>query len=173
MSETHPFTFNLITPSDLPTLHTWLQRPHVAQWWDSPVTMDDVQAEYLPIARGQSSTRAYLVFLDGLAIGFIQSYVVMGSGGGWWEQETDPGARGIDQYLCNAHQLNQGLGTAMVTRFTNDLLAQPEVTRVQTDPSPDNARAIRCYQRAGFAVVGPVDTPDGRALLMVKTRTGG
>ena len=42
----------------------------------------------------------------------------------------------------------------------------PEVTSVQTDPSPDNKRAIRGYRAAGSAEVGVVDTPDGTALLM-------
>ncbi len=65
----------------------------------------------------------------------------MGSGHGWWEDVIDPGVRGIDQ-------LNQGMGRAMVRAFTAQLLADPAVSLVQTDPSPDNARAIRCYVRA-------------------------
>jgi RimJ/RimL family protein N-acetyltransferase len=105
--------------------------------------------------------------------GFIQSYVVMGSGGGWWEQETDPGARGIDQFLSNPEQLGQGLGSAMVYAyaFVNQLFQDPKVTKVQTDPAPENERAIRCYRRAGFVTVGEVITPDGAALLMVKVRS--
>ena len=37
-----------------------------------------------------------------------------------------------------------------------------------TDPDPDNARAIRAYEKAGFEKVRLVDTPDGIALLMVR-----
>ncbi len=54
----------------------------------------------------------------------------------------------------------------MVRAFTERLLADPAVTLVQTDPSPDNARAIRCYVQAGFQPVREVMTPDGWALLM-------
>jgi RimJ/RimL family protein N-acetyltransferase len=36
----------------------------------------------------------------------------------------------------------------------------------QTDPSPDNARAIACYRKAGFRDIGVIATPDGPALLM-------
>jgi RimJ/RimL family protein N-acetyltransferase len=46
------------------------------------------------------------------------------------------------------------------------LFEDPAVTVVQTDPSPDNTRAIRCYAAAGFEAVGEVVTPDGPALLM-------
>ncbi|HSM07403.1 MAG TPA: hypothetical protein VLA33_00110 [Gemmatimonadota bacterium] len=34
------------------------------------------------------------------------------------------------------------------------------------DPHPDNARAIRCYEKVGFKRAGEIVTPDGRALLM-------
>jgi RimJ/RimL family protein N-acetyltransferase len=108
--------------------------------------------------------------LDEEPIGFIQSYVVKDSGDGWWEDEQDPGARGIDQYLAEAGSLGRGLGSSMVRAFVTFLFQDPAVTKVQTDPSPDNERAIRCYRKAGFRDVGVVDTPDGPALLMVVER---
>jgi hypothetical protein len=52
-----------------------------------------------------SQRRAYIAMLNGQPIGFVQSYVVLGFDDGWLEQETDPGARGIDRFLCNADQL--------------------------------------------------------------------
>jgi RimJ/RimL family protein N-acetyltransferase len=58
----------------------------------------------------------------------------------------------------------------MVRAFVAHLFEDPSVTRVQTDADPRNARAIRCYLKAGFHVVRHVDTPDGRALLMMCTR---
>ena len=58
----------------------------------------------------------------------------------------------------------------MIRAFVRELFTDSAVTRVQTDPSPDNARAIRCYEKAGFRRVGVVATPDGPALLMVQER---
>ena len=49
--------------------------------------------------------------------------------------------------------------------------ADAQVTKIQTDPSPENERAISSYKRAGFEAVREVDTPDGPALLMIKART--
>jgi aminoglycoside 6'-N-acetyltransferase len=37
-----------------------------------------------------------------------------------------------------------------------------------TDPDPADAKAIRAHRKAGFREQGLVDTPDGRALLMVR-----
>lgn len=161
-------TFRPLAVADLPVLHAWLHRPHVAEWWDGLPSLADVEADYLPAIHGRDSTRAFVALADGAAIGFIQAYVVMDAGGDWWPHETDPGARGIDQFLADAASLGRGLGTAMVRAFVDGLFADPAVTRVQTDPDPRNARAIRCYEKAGFSRVGEVDTPDGRALLMVR-----
>ena len=36
------------------------------------------------------------------------------------------------------------------------------------EPDPANARAIGAYEKAGFVRDHEVDTPDGRALLMVR-----
>jgi aminoglycoside 6'-N-acetyltransferase-1b/aminoglycoside 6'-N-acetyltransferase-2 len=50
------------------------------------------------------------------------------------------------------------------------LFADPAVTAIQTDPAPDNRRAVRCYEKAGFVPHGNVTTPDGPALYMLLTR---
>jgi RimJ/RimL family protein N-acetyltransferase len=159
--------FKPLTLSDLPMLHEWLRRPHVPQWWQPEPSLAELEADYFSV----SSTRAYIAMLDGEPFGFIQSYVAMGSGDGWWEQETDPGRRGIDQFLADGNQLGRGLGSRMVSAFVEQLFRDPAVTSVQTDPSPDNERAIRCYRRAGFVAQGVVDTPDGPALLMLRRRS--
>jgi RimJ/RimL family protein N-acetyltransferase len=163
-------TFHPLTPGDIPPLHAWLQRPHVMRWWGDPGTRAQVAGHYLPYTRPDATTRACIARLDDVPIGFIQSYVVLASGDGWWEDETDPGARGIDQFLANPEQLGRGLGSAMVRAFVARLFADPSVTQVQTDPSPDNHRAIRSYQRAGFVAERELVTPDGPALLMLKPR---
>jgi RimJ/RimL family protein N-acetyltransferase len=151
-------------------LHQWLQRPHVAEWWPDLPTLGELEHDYLPRGANESSTRAYIAVIAGEPIGFIQSYVALGSGGGWWEQETDPGTRGIDQFLANADQLGRGLGSTMVNAFVEQLFQDAAVTKVQTDPSPDNVRAIRSYQRAGFVIDSEIITPDGPALLMLRHR---
>jgi RimJ/RimL family protein N-acetyltransferase len=164
-------SFRPLTRDDLPLLHEWVQRPHVAEWWREPRELEDIENDYVPTIDGASTTKAFIASLGQEPVGFIQAYVVKGSGDGWWEGEDDPGARGIDQFLADARRLNQGLGTAMVSTFVNQLLQDSAVTKVQTDPSPENRRAIRCYTKAGFKPVGNVITPDGPALLMVCERS--
>lgn len=159
------FAFRRLTAKDLPMLHAWLQRPHVRHWWHEPATIAELERDYVSPA-ADPSTHAYIAMRADTPVGFIQSYVVMGSGAGWWTGETDAGARGIDAFLANATDLDQGLGRAMIRAFVDRLFADADVTTVQADPAPDNVRAIRSYRGAGFAIVGDVDTPDGPATLM-------
>jgi RimJ/RimL family protein N-acetyltransferase len=154
----HPprFEFRPLTREDLAMLHEWLNRPHVARWWPDAGDLEEVSAFI---------TR-YVAYLDGESVGFLQVYRVMGADPDWWKDETDPGARGVDQFLAHAAQLGQGLGTEMVRQFLELLFRDPEVTKIQADPAPDNGRAIRAYEKAGFRAQGVVNTPDGPALLM-------
>src|SRR5213078_823820 len=97
-------TFRPLSEADLPMLHDWIHRPHVAQWWgggDAGANLEETTNKYLPRLQTISSIKAYIALLSGDPIGFVQSYVAVGCGDGWWEDETDPGVRGIDQFLCN------------------------------------------------------------------------
>ena len=63
--------------------------------------------------------------------------------------------------------VNRGHGSAFIRSFIDNLIAAG-TPRVITDPDPVNARAVRAYEKAGFHKQHEVDTPDGRALLMVR-----
>ncbi len=161
--------FRPLTESDLPLLHSWLNRPHVLEWWNGASSLEDVRAKYLPRI-GSGKVRPYLAYLDSEPIGYIQSYVAIETEDGWWTGQSDPGVLGIDQFIADPRLLGQGLGTAMASQFAAWLLKDPRVGRLQVDPRPDNARAVRCYEKAGFRRQGVVATPDGPALLMTLDR---
>lgn len=165
-----PIHFRRISEGDLPMLSEWLRRPHVAAWWDVQTSLEAVRTKYLPRLAEDSTVVPYIAFQADEPIGYIQSYVAACCGDGWWPDITDTGVVGIDQFLADGAKLGQGLGSAMAAAFVKILLADPGVTLIQTDPSPGNARAIRCYEKAGFREVGLVATPDGEALLMVIRR---
>lgn len=62
--------------------------------------------------------------------------------------------------------LDRGHGSALLRRQCDRLFAAG-VPAIDTDPHPDNFRARRAYEKAGFVLVsGPVDTRWGRAILM-------
>lgn len=162
----------LMTEHDLPMLHDWLNRPHIVEWWGNErPSLDEVREKYLPRVLATEAVTPYIGLLDGRPFAYSQSYVALGCGGGWWEDETDPGVRGIDQSIAEPELLGRGLGTRLVRAMVERLFQDPAVTRVQTDPSPRNGRAIRCYEKAGFKRVRTIVTPDGPAVYMLCERT--
>ncbi|MEP6836339.1 MAG: GNAT family N-acetyltransferase [Gemmatimonas sp.] len=162
------WNFRPLAASDMLLFHEWLTRPHVEEWWGAADAMAEVAEFYAASITQTVPHWCYIAELNGEPTGFIQSYTPAAfHEEGWWLDERDPSVRGIDQFLGNPHQLGQGLGSAMVRAFIEKVFRDDAtVTRIQTDPSPDNARAIRCYEKAGFRAHGEVETPDGRALLM-------
>jgi RimJ/RimL family protein N-acetyltransferase len=166
------FEFWQLTPADIPMLNEWLHRPHVAEWWDEQVSDEQLHADYFTPDPAAPGTRYYIAHRAGQPIGFIQSYVPAEEHGDWWPDVSDPSIRGIDQFLADGDQLGKGIGSSMVSAFVRRLFEDPSVTRIQTDPSIQNGRAIRCYERAGFRAAGEIDTPDGRELLMYCDRAG-
>jgi aminoglycoside 6'-N-acetyltransferase len=75
-------------------------------------------------------------------------------------------ARGIDQFIGEPEMIDRGHGSAFIRAFVQALL-MAGTPRVVTDPAAANTRAIRAYEKAGFQKDRLVDTPDGRAILMV------
>ena len=63
----------------------------------------------------------------------------------------------------------QRLGTKLVRALVELLFNDPEVTKIQTDSSPSNLRAIRCYEKAGLRGKGKCKPlPDGPACTWFK-----
>ena len=159
------FTFQRLTAADLPLLHDWLNRPHVAARWDGPVRLEDMPEKFGPHLVSDT-VFGYLAHRDGKPMAYVQAYDATHAGDGWWP-DAAPGTWGIDQFLANEEDLGKGIGSQMVRQFTELVFERHRATAILTDPAPDNARAIRCYEKAGFVAVGETVTPDGPALLMI------
>lgn len=164
-------TLRPLTDADLPLLHAWLNHPALAPWWgDAGFTMAEVEAGYRPATLLADGVMTYLALLDGVPFAYAQHYVAMGAGDGWWAEEADPGVRGIDLFIASPDHWGRGLGTRLVQVLVDGLFADPAVTRVQADPSPQNPRAIRCLEKAGFRRAREIVTPDGPAVYLLRDR---
>ena len=146
-------TLRLMTEHDLAMLYEWLNRSHIVEWWGGeearPTLADGHRNSTLPSVLAQESVTPYIAMLNGEPIGYAQSYVALGSGDGWWEEETDPGVRGIDQSLANASQLGKGWNQAWLRALVELLFNDPEVTKIQTDPSPSNFASDPMLRESG------------------------
>jgi aminoglycoside 6'-N-acetyltransferase len=157
------YVFRPVTHSDLALLRRWRERPHVIEWWGAP----DLEPEAETLADGRVAM--WIVEHLGRPIAYAQDYPVHA-----WENHPfaplPPGSRGIDQYIGEPDMVGRGHGSAFVRAHCERLFAAG-APAIGTDPHPDNARAIRAYEKAGFrAAAGPVETRWGRAILMENWR---
>jgi aminoglycoside 6'-N-acetyltransferase len=155
------YAFRPMTVADLPTVHKWLEQPQVAQWWGDP-------DEQYALVRGdldEPAMEQFVVAVEGRPFAYLQCYdPTAWPNNGFGVQPQ--GTRGLDQFIGEPDMIGRGHGSALIRNFLERLTLAGR-PRVVTDPDPANARAVRAYEKAGFKKAGLVDTPDGRALLMV------
>ena len=159
-----PGTFNFIplAHSHLPVIGRWLTEPHVARWYDSPAAA----LGHIECHIDEPEIECFLVQLDGRSIGYIQAYDPHAYPNHPYRDQAF-GTRGIDQFIGEPELVGCGHGPRFIRKFILRLFDRG-VPRVVTDPDPENIRAVRAYEKAGFLKQRLVDTPDGLALLMVR-----
>ena len=161
------YSFRPVRAADLPLLGRWLERPHVAEWWDDT---DDKLAE-IRAAMTDAATEPFIVALNGAPIGYIQCYDPHREDGHPYRDQPE-GTFGIDQFIGEPELVGIGHGSAMITAFV-DRLFRRGARRVIIDPHPTNRRAIRAYEKAGFTAFGYRTTIYGEALMMARDEPGG
>lgn len=114
----------------------------------------------------------WIAELDDAPLAFLQDYLVSD----WSPHHFDdlpPGSRGLDLYIGEAAALDAGHGHRILRQHVDRMFAEG-VPAVGIDPHPENPRAVRAFEKAGFTVVGgPVDTQWGRAILMHRRAENG
>jgi|KBSSwiStaDraftv2_1062776.scaffolds.fasta_scaffold614562_2 aminoglycoside 6'-N-acetyltransferase len=155
------YQFRPMSAGDLPLVREWLALPHVTEWWGDP----DEQFGLVSGDMTEPAMDQYIVDIDNTPLGYLQCYRLTDWNTGFGPQPD--GTRGIDQMIGVPDMIGRGHGSAFIRVFIEDLLTTG-TPRVVTDPDPDNARAIKAYEKAGFRKDHLVDTPDGVALLMVR-----
>lgn len=157
----HKYAFKKVTKADLPLIRSWLEKPHVSRWWGDP------EKEFELLKRGvvHSKVAMWLAYHNGVAFAYVQDYDV-----GEWPQEAlahlPVKSRGIDIFIGNETMLSKGHGSTAV-RIMAERLIKQGIPLIMIDPDPENAIAIRAYEKAGFKGNDVIQTDDGPAVLMI------
>lgn len=162
-----PYSFDRVTIGDLPMIHRWLAAPAVREWWidahgnpADPIEADDLL---------EPDVDMWIVSFHGRPFAFMQDYDPHFTEGHHFSY-LPPGARGIDQFIGEQDMMGLGHGSAFIKARIGELFAT-SVPAVGTDPHPNNARAIRAYEKAGFKAKAVRATDWGPCLLMDRYKT--
>ena len=156
------YVFRPMIAADLPLIQRWLALPHVREWWGDP------HQQYALVSGDldEPAMDQYIFSMAGDSFGYLQCYDPTKWNTGFGPQPR--GTCGIDLFIGEPTMIERGHGSALIRRFVDNLL-QKGAPRVVTDPHPANSRARRAYEKAGFEKDRMVETPDGPAVLMVRS----
>jgi aminoglycoside 6'-N-acetyltransferase len=154
--------FRPLAETDIPMLKRWLEDPDVSPWYEEDSTaLDALRASYLPIITGAEPTRGYIIRVDGRDAGYIQCYVIDAHPDYARQIDVDPAAVGIDLFLGEPGARNRGYGAPVIRALLREVVfGEMDAEVAIIAPAPDNVRAIRAYERAGFRWVKTVPIVD-------------
>lgn len=158
------YSFQELTETDLEELYEWLNRKHVAEWWDGELSRKTFKkyADHL----NDASMKMFFVIYSGRKIAFLQLYnAIAQQKDGWWLNEK-AGTWGLDTFIAEKTDLGKGHGSSYIKQFMDEYTEKLKVKKWIIDPDPKNIAAIKAYGYAGFQKKGIIQTPDGKALLM-------
>ena len=149
------FDFEPLTENDIERLHKWFNAPHVGPWFGGERTVEEVAEEYLEYIQGKVPIYAYIVLHDKQPIGMMN-----------WErfgdfpelqqlyEVDDPNAANCDMLIGEPDAAHRGWGVTILRQFLEQIVfAKSHITSCVIDPVPDNAIAIRMYEKAGFRFI--------------------
>lgn len=151
-------SFRPLSTNDFSLLLTWLSNDHVKQWWnDGDDTLEKVALHY---GAEEPDVARFILMqsteLGECPIGYFQYYIV------------SKDVIGIDQFIGEIDQINQGIGTAAIKLFLETIVASHNPREVIIDPHPENQRAIRCYEKVGFVYYATEVNENGESAYMMK-----
>ncbi|MDE5801419.1 MAG: GNAT family N-acetyltransferase [Lachnospiraceae bacterium] len=150
------------TMENYTAMHNWFLEPELQEWvWcdekgEPPVPLERIIEKYGARVKNPIDAFPYFILRDGEAIGFIQYYI------------QDKTTIGLDMWIGVLKERNNGYGTEALKQMVQ-LIHQkyPYVKEVFINPDPENKRAIKCYQKAGFKHCGEM-MDDGDLSLLLK-----
>lgn len=154
---------------DLDLMHSWMNDPEVARFWNKPWSNDRI-ASYLREQQACPHSDPYLGMLDGVAMSYWELYRADLDALAQHYPARDHDA-GVHMLLGPADSRGQGHAVALLRAVSDFQLAMdPRATRVVGEPDVANIRCIRVAERAGFRHVTDLDLPHKRAALVIRDR---
>jgi len=146
---------------DYIAMQSWFHDPAITQWvWcdekgEPPVSLERVIEKYRPRILAKTDVFPYFITRNGTPIGFIQYYI------------NDEASIGLDMWIGNEDSRGKGRGTEALMMMVELIHRRyPQAKEIFITPDAQNARAIRCYRKAGFLPIGNVIDDGVDSLLM-------
>ena len=145
-----------------------MRKPHWREWWGDP----EIELGYIQdMVEGRDTTRPFIFCKNDRDIGYIQYWFVgHHQNGTWlaenpWRGDLPAETIGVDLSIGSASDLSMGLGTEALVAFVARL-RDTGFSQIIIDPDPNNIRAVRAYEKAGFRPIAELAGKTGDSLIM-------
>jgi RimJ/RimL family protein N-acetyltransferase len=140
-------SFRPLSEEDIPLMHRWFNEPHVQEFYSlRSWTMEEVRQKLAPILSGEKKVKGELIVIDGVPVGYLQSYPV--SEHPWPGQDLPEGfvekAIGLDLFIGEKEHVGKGYGSQAVRQFIS------KFPYCVVDPDEKNQASICLFERCGF-----------------------
>lgn len=155
-------TFRLLEEKDFNQIYIWMNTDFVIEWYGKiPVTLEDVRNKYMSYITGEEPTKAYIIIIDNVDVGYIQTYLINDYPEYNKYVETDEHAAGVDLFIGNKDYIHKGYGVRIMEQFLREhVFSNNKVDKCIIGPEPKNLSAIRMYEKSGFRWYKNIQIPD-------------
>jgi RimJ/RimL family protein N-acetyltransferase len=166
--DAHEIDFAPVEPQHYTLLQTWLEAPHMREWWGDP---DEELGFIRDMVEGRDTTRPFLIVFEGAPVGYIQYWFVgHHQNAQWtedhpWLKELPSETVGVDLSIGIPEKLSGGIGSTALAAFVSMLRGEGYATII-IDPDRNNERAVRAYTKTGFRPLAHLEGRTGDVLIM-------
>lgn len=143
-----------MSEDDFSSVADWLRQVHVARWWTSTTTPEEVLALYQLRVKGlDRRTNMLMGSVDGEDIGWCQWYLWKDYPEESLARNAQEGEIGIDYAIGLSTNTARGLGTGLVTTLVDHIRCVHPRAGILADPEEANRPSRRVLEKNGFSLI--------------------
>lgn len=133
--------------ADVPLLFAWLGDADVHRWYDEGEhSLENYRRQFAP----EATTHKFIMLIDDQPVGYLQAYRVSDEPEYAAQIGLDHDAVSIDLFIGDSNYRG-GWGNLVLWKALEVIVfGAMDAEYACCNPDPENARAVRAYQKAGF-----------------------
>lgn len=133
--------------ADTPLLFAWLGDLDVRRWYDEGEhSLENYRRQFSP----EATTHKFIILIDNHPVGYLQAYRVSDEPDYAAQLGLDHDAVSLDLFIGEP-KYRGGWGSVVLRKaLKNIVFGALEAGYACCNPDPENTRAVRAYQKAGF-----------------------
>ena len=153
--------FRQIKIEDSSIIRNWIKTNEFAKRWyfynKTPrlLTLKNKIANKLK----EKDLKAYLVCIDNVPIGYIQSYPVCDKSAWGKKVKVHDNTVSLDYYIGDINYIHKRLGSLIINEYIEQVIKKDGFEYVMISPDPENKVQLRLMEKCKFEYIKTVNVP--------------